>query len=137
MKRTFLSMLNINSNTPVGMLGRGTDSGAQDYQSGGNNMKVDKGFNLYVDITAACNAACPFCIAPTIGRIDGPKFMDGLTYGLDFTQKHGGSVQVTGGEPSLSRRLTCRCLGRLGNVRFIARLSIAMDRDSPSAAWMS
>jgi pyruvate-formate lyase-activating enzyme len=31
--------------------------------------------------------------------------MDGLTYGLDFTQKHGGSVQVTGGEPSLSRRL--------------------------------
>ena len=37
--------------------------------------------------------------------LDGPKFMDGLTYGLDFTQKHGGSVQVTGGEPSLSRRL--------------------------------
>ncbi len=68
-------------------------------------MKVDKGFNLYVDITAACNASCPFCIAPTIGRSDGPRFMDGLKYGLDFTQKHGGSVQVTGGEPSLSRRL--------------------------------
>jgi MoaA/NifB/PqqE/SkfB family radical SAM enzyme len=68
-------------------------------------MKVDRGFNLYVDITAACNASCPFCIAPTIGRIDGPKFMDGLVYGLDFTQKHSGSVQITGGEPSLSRRL--------------------------------
>lgn len=68
-------------------------------------MKIDRGFNLYVDITSACNASCPFCIAPTVGRADGPRFADGLRYGLDFTQKHSGSVQVTGGEPSLSRRL--------------------------------
>jgi pyruvate-formate lyase-activating enzyme len=69
-------------------------------------MRVDNGFNLYVDITAACNASCPFCIAPTIGRGDGPGFSEGLEYGLDFTQKHNGSIQVTGGEPTLSRRIS-------------------------------
>lgn len=68
-------------------------------------MLVDKGFNLYVDVTAACNASCPFCIAPTVGRKDGLGFIEGLRWALDFTQDHYGSVQVTGGEPTMSRRL--------------------------------
>ena len=69
-------------------------------------MKIDKGLNLYIDISAACNASCPFCIAPTVERRDGAGFWEGLSFGLDFTQKHGGSIQITGGEPSLSRRLS-------------------------------
>ena len=68
-------------------------------------MKVDRGFNLYVDVTSACNAACPFCIAPTIGRKNDTGFLEGLVWALDFTQNHYGSVQVTGGEPTLSTRL--------------------------------
>jgi pyruvate-formate lyase-activating enzyme len=68
-------------------------------------MKVDKGFNLYVDVTASCNAACPFCIAPTIGRSNDGDFLQGLRWALDFTQNNYGSVQVTGGEPTLSVRL--------------------------------
>ncbi len=68
-------------------------------------MKIDKGFNLYVDVTAACNAACPFCIAPTIGRTNEGDFLQGLRWALDFTQQNYGSVQVTGGEPTLSARL--------------------------------
>src|SRR5208283_183701 len=68
-------------------------------------MTIDKGFNLYVDVTAACNASCPFCIAPTIGRRDSPQFIEGLRWALDFTEQNYGSVQVTGGEPTLSRKL--------------------------------
>lgn len=68
-------------------------------------MRIDKGFNLYVDVATACNAACPFCIAPTVGRENGEGFLEGLKWALDFTQYCYGSVQVTGGEPTLNRRL--------------------------------
>lgn len=68
-------------------------------------MKVERGFNLYVDVTAACNASCPFCIAPTVGRKDGDGFWKGFQWALDFTESYGGSVQVTGGEPTMSNRL--------------------------------
>jgi pyruvate-formate lyase-activating enzyme len=71
----------------------------------GDGMKVDKGFNLYVDVTASCNASCPFCIAPTVGRKNDSGFLEGLVWALDFTQRNFGSVQVTGGEPTLSSRL--------------------------------
>ncbi len=63
---------------------------------------VANSLNLYIDITTACNAACGFCIAPTIGRANGPKFLDGLVYALGFTRMHDGSVQIIGGEPMIS-----------------------------------
>jgi MoaA/NifB/PqqE/SkfB family radical SAM enzyme len=80
-------------------------------------VKIDNGFNLYVDVTSACNASCPFCIAPTVGRKDGIGFLSGLQWGLTFTEKHDGSVQVTGGEPSFSRRLPI-VLNEVGNHSF-------------------
>lgn len=67
-------------------------------------MKASNGFNLYIDISTACNAACPFCIAPTIGRKDGSRFFDGVEFALSFTEQIGGSVQVVGGEPLISHR---------------------------------
>ncbi|MFZ2167729.1 MAG: radical SAM protein [Minisyncoccia bacterium] len=71
----------------------------------GATYKVSHGFNLYIDISSACNASCPFCIAPTAGRKDGPGFFDGAKFALDFTEKVGGTVQIIGGEPLISRRL--------------------------------
>ena len=65
---------------------------------------VSAGFNLYIDINTACNSSCPFCIAPTIGRHNADTFFSGLDYALGFTETHGGSVQVVGGEPMISRR---------------------------------
>lgn len=71
----------------------------------GKNFLVASGFNLYIDISAACNASCPFCIAPTVGRKDGPGFFDGAKFALDLTESVDGTVQVVGGEPMISRRL--------------------------------
>lgn len=71
----------------------------------GKDYQVASGFNLYIDISAACNASCPFCIAPTVGRKDGPGFFDGTRFALDFTESVTGTVQVVGGEPMISRRL--------------------------------
>ena len=81
------------------------------------SWKVDRGFNLYIDVTEVCNASCPFCIAPTQGRKDGTGFFEGLEWALDFTQKSNGSVQVTGGEPTLSNRLP-RILSEIGKRIF-------------------
>lgn len=75
--------------------------------------QVASGFNLYVDISSACNASCPFCIAPTIGRMDGPAFFNGAQFALDFTERVCGTVQVVGGEPMISPRLP-RLLGEIG-----------------------
>lgn len=71
----------------------------------GKDYKVASGFNLYIDISTACNASCPFCIAPTIGRKDGPGFFDGTKFALDLTESIDGTVQVVGGEPMISHRL--------------------------------
>lgn len=71
----------------------------------GKTWRVTKGFNLYVDISSACNASCPFCIAPTVGRKDGPGFFDGAEFALNLTESVGGTVQVVGGEPMISSRL--------------------------------
>jgi len=68
--------------------------------------KVDNGFNCYVDVHPACNATCPFCIAETVGRTSGPLFFDGLEYTLELVEKLNGTIQVVGGEPMISRRLT-------------------------------
>ena len=66
---------------------------------------VDRGFNLYIDITTACNARCPFCIAPSIGRENGPEFFNGALIALNFTEMILGSIQIIGGEPMISKRL--------------------------------
>jgi pyruvate-formate lyase-activating enzyme len=68
-------------------------------------MNVDKGFNLYVDISTACNAKCPFCIAETKDRKDSINFMDGARFAIELTAKLGGSVQVVGGEPMVTRKI--------------------------------
>lgn len=67
-------------------------------------LTLSDGFNLYVDVATPCNARCAFCIAPTIGRRDGPLFFDGLRWALDGTEMWGGSVQIVGGEPTISPR---------------------------------
>lgn len=79
----------------------------------GKSYQVASGFNLYIDISAACNASCPFCIAPTIGREDGPGFFDGAKFALDLTESIIGTIQVVGGEPMISRRLP-RLLEEIG-----------------------
>lgn len=71
----------------------------------GKTWRVASGFNLYIDISSACNASCPFCIAPTVERKDGPGFFDGAKFALDLTESVIGTVQVVGGEPMISRRL--------------------------------
>lgn len=73
--------------------------------SNGETWKVDPGFNLYIDVTSACNASCAFCIAPTVGRKDGANFFGGLEYALDMTESVNGTIQIVGGEPTISRRL--------------------------------
>lgn len=72
----------------------------------GKEYHVSNGFNLYIDISSACNASCPFCIAPTIGRKDGPRFLEGVKFALDLTESVDGTVQVVGGEPMISKRLS-------------------------------
>lgn len=67
--------------------------------------KISDGFNLYIDIATACNASCPFCIAPTVGRKNGPGYFSGLQYALDMTKEISGTVQIVGGEPMISKRL--------------------------------
>ena len=69
------------------------------------NWQVHTGFNCYIDIHPACNASCPFCIAPTRGRKSGPQFFDGMKFALDFTEKINGTIQIVGGEPLISKRL--------------------------------
>lgn len=71
----------------------------------GKEYQVANGFNLYIDISSACNASCPFCIAPTIGRKDGSRFFDGAKFALNLTESIDGTVQVVGGEPLISKRL--------------------------------
>jgi len=71
----------------------------------GRSYQVARGFNMYIDITSACNGACSFCIAPTVGRKDGGRFFEGAAFALDLAEQVGGSVQIVGGEPSISRRL--------------------------------
>ena len=71
----------------------------------GRDWRVARGFNLYVDISSACNASCPFCIAPTAGRKDGPGFFEGVKFALDLAASIDGTIQVVGGEPLISRRL--------------------------------
>ena len=68
-------------------------------------LKLAHGFNIYVDVTAACNARCPFCIAPVVGRRDGPGFFAGLDYALDLAAQTDGTLQIVGGEPTISKRL--------------------------------
>ena len=80
-------------------------------------QSVDLGFNLYLDISKACNAKCPFCIAPTLGRKDGSEYFSGLSYSLDLTQSVYGSVQVVGGEPLISPRIS-RTLSAIGDRAF-------------------
>ena len=70
------------------------------------NLKVSSGFNIYIDITAACNAQCPFCIAPVIGRRDGPGFWDGVDFALRLAHHTDGTIQIVGGEPTISKRLS-------------------------------
>lgn len=70
----------------------------------GRTFDVASGFNLYIDTTSACNASCPFCIAPTIGRKDASRFFDGVAFALDLTYQVEGTVQVVGGEPMISKR---------------------------------
>lgn len=79
----------------------------------GKKWQVADGFNLYIDISSACNASCPFCIAPTVGRKDGPGFFGGVRFALDLTESVGGTIQVVGGEPMISRRLPA-LLGEIG-----------------------
>lgn len=67
-------------------------------------MKIT-GFNVYLDICALCNASCLFCIAPTKGREETNQFYLGLNYGLNLARERGGTIQITGGEPTLSSRL--------------------------------
>lgn len=81
------------------------------------DWEVAEGFNLYIDISSACNASCPFCIAPTVGRKDGPDFFKGLDFALDLTKSIDGTVQVVGGEPMISKRLP-RVLYEIGERRF-------------------
>ncbi len=71
----------------------------------GKQWSVDRGFNLYIDISTACDARCPFCIAPSIGRENGPGFFDGALAALDLAETVRGSVQIIGGEPTISKRL--------------------------------
>ena len=71
----------------------------------GEEWKVSSGFNLYVDISSACNASCSFCIAPTIERKNGPGFFDGAKFALDLTESIEGTVQIVGGEPMISKKL--------------------------------
>jgi len=78
---------------------------------------VERGFNLYIDVSTACNAACPFCIAETKDRKDTPEFWTGLTQALNFTERVGGSVQIVGGEPAISKRLP-RLLSEIGSRKF-------------------
>lgn len=81
-------------------------------------MRVSNGFNLYIDISKACNADCKFCIAPIVGRSDTGDFWGGLDYALDLVAKVDGTVQIVGGEPMISKRLPL-LLARIGkrNIR--------------------
>lgn len=65
----------------------------------------DGSLNAYIDISAACDARCPFCIAETKGRRDSSGFFPGLSFALDYTRSHGGTAQIVGGEPTISKRL--------------------------------
>jgi pyruvate-formate lyase-activating enzyme len=69
------------------------------------NLKVSSGFNIYIDVTEACNARCPFCIAPTVGRHNGHRFFDGIDYALDLVNQVNGTLQIVGGEPTISNRI--------------------------------
>ncbi len=75
------------------------------------------GFNHYFDISVACNASCPFCVAPTIGRKNGPGFFKGATFALNLTESVDGTLQVVGGEPMISRRLPA-LLRRIGERHY-------------------
>lgn len=78
---------------------------------------VERGFNLYIDVSTVCNAACPFCIAETKDRKDTSGFWVGLAQALDFTEQAGGSVQIVGGEPAISKRLS-KLLGEISRRKF-------------------
>ena len=72
------------------------------YEIRNKEWKIDQGFNLYIDVITKCNAKCAFCIAPSVGRKDGPRLLDGLTWALNVTDRVNGSVQLMGGEPMIS-----------------------------------
>lgn len=69
-------------------------------------MKATPGFNLYIDLCVACNAQCRFCIAPTHSRVESGGFWAGLDYGIRLTESVNGTLQVTGGEPTISSRFS-------------------------------
>ena len=68
------------------------------------DLRVIRGFNIYIDVTAACNAHCPFCIAPVINRKDGYGFYDGVGFALELSARTDGTFQIVGGEPTISKR---------------------------------
>ncbi len=71
----------------------------------GKTLNASSGFNLYIDTTTACDAACPFCIAPIVDRKDGKGFFEGLSFALSLTRQVDGTIQIVGGEPLISKRI--------------------------------
>jgi pyruvate-formate lyase-activating enzyme len=77
------------------------------------------GLNTYLDCDISCNSNCKFCIAKTDNRFIGnvEDFMYGMTKALEYTQLNNGTVQITGGEPTISPRFIT-ILNELSNYSF-------------------
>lgn len=74
----------------------------------GKIYHVHPNVNLYVDVTAACNADCEFCIAKTTytrNRIADDKYLQKLDYVLSELECLGPSIQIVGGEPTIDPKI--------------------------------
>jgi len=104
----------------------------------GDTMLIDRSFNLYIDITTACNATCPFCIAESLGRRNHDNYWRGMREALAWTEDIGGSVQIVGGEPTISARLrpTLEEIGR-GSFLRVALNTSGTRADHYDLMWRS
>lgn len=81
---------------------------SKEVEINGRKWFAHPNINMYVDTTGICNGNCDFCIAKTnFTRSDSSRdaFMRGLEKAIKFTKHINPSVQIVGGEPTISSKI--------------------------------
>lgn len=81
---------------------------AELWRYNGQDYYVHPNINMYLDVTAACNADCEFCIAKTTYQrnpISQSEWLERLEHALVAVKDLNPSIQVVGGEPTIDKKL--------------------------------
>ncbi|PIN94875.1 hypothetical protein COU53_01825 [Candidatus Pacearchaeota archaeon CG10_big_fil_rev_8_21_14_0_10_30_48] len=81
---------------------------SKEVEINGRKWFAHPNINMYIDTTGACNGDCDFCIAKTtFKRTEAPtdKFLKGLERAIELTRHIHPSIQIVGGEPTLSSKV--------------------------------